>query len=593
MRNPSPISRWAWLLCAVACIWASCAWRLTGRDGEAWRTVIGSDGKGYYAYARSVILQGSLHPPVADASHLTAAGSGSVIKYSVGTVLLELPFILVAHVFAKLSGAPVDGLSKPYQVAVIVSGLFWFFFGMWQVRRTMLALEMRDGVVAFTMLLLCFGTGLGYYAVMAPSLSHVYSFAAIAFLLFALHRAWSADERRALIGVAVALGMVILIRPVNIIAVLALPLVMSTRIHSLRAWSASAGKRTVMIAIAILMSLVFVQPLLWYSQSGSWFTDPYAGEGFLWTHPHIWKTLFGAQKGLFFFWPLLLLSIPATIALWRHRRSDGIAFAVYACLVAYITSAWWSWEYGDCYGPRPYLDHFAVVAIAIGRLLNNVGPPIRLAIITCAAPLMALQCFQAWQFTAGIIHPFNMDMEKWRYVFLRSDDAARGSLGGDFEPPPFAPKGLDVVFDGSADTSGRDEHWPAVAWFANDQHGPLCRMDSVHHGGPAWRMSKDELPIGRSIFIEAWLTRTEAAPNSSRNAIIACSLGGPDSTRVWYSFRLNDLPSPPAAPFRRWRYAFRMPPALPGEELRWFITSVGNCSCGILPPRIRVSVVRQ
>ena len=592
MKGNASWSKWMLIGIGILSIWAMIGWRLIGEDGRAWRSVIGSDGRGYYAYLSSIFIHHRLSPPVADPDHVVPAGDGEVIKYFAGTAVAQSPFFLVGRACALLTDAPDDDQSLPYQLAIALAGLVFLLFGLDRVRRLLLELDIGEGAVTFTLALLFFGTGIGHYGIMAPSLSHVYSFALIAALLLATRRFLCHGERTQLLLSAVLFGWVVLVRPVNAIVLLALPAMMMGYGRTAGDVWRSIDRRTLMLSLVVLSCVLFIQPLLWYLQCGHWLVRPYAGEGFLWTSPRIARSLFGAQKGLFFHWPLLLLVVPGMIALWRAQPRAAFWLTICLSILAYITSAWWSWEYGDSYGPRPYLDLLSVMTLPIAFFFNGISARARLAITTASAPLMLLQCFHVWQYKQGIIHPYSMDGEKWRAIFLRTGARWRGALGGDFEPPPYAPHGLLHITSTTMNMEAIAPPWSGGQLVAEADGNHACRIDAITPLSTTLVVSADSLPDGRTLYLVCALRRLDLAPWCSADALVVCELDLNGQKRGYYRFKMNDLPSTVPDRWRSWRYAFRMPAPLPGEALRFYIWQPGSGAFLIDDLAVRISAAR-
>ena len=570
---------------------ASVRWRIIGDDGHGWKDIIISDGAGYHAYWSMVLEPGWRPAAEARPDHVVPAGNAMVIKYMVGTSLMQAPMVLMAHSIGLALGATPDARAFRYQIAVAIGGILWTFIGLVALRALLLRMGFEDRAVALSLLIILAGTGLVQHAVMSPGMSHPCSFAAVALLLLSVHRAWHEVSVRWTIVAAGLFAVVLLIRPVNGIVLLAVPALVSEGAVSPLRWWHVAGRRAVLPGAVLFVAMLSLQPLVWYLQSGTCFVRPYGGEGFHWLRPQLWKSLFGAQKGLFFHWPLLLLGLPGAVILWRRSPMAGAALTMHGMAMVHLTSAWWSWEYGDSYGPRPYLDHLPVAAVPMTTLLGSFTRRAARILWWSLLPFIALQLFHAWQYTVGIIHPFNMDLEKWRAIRLRTDASWRGALGGDLEPPPYAPCGMELVMRTSAHGGKVAPPWEENA--ATRPEGPggnTFLVDSDHPFGPTLRVGPAELPTGQAFHIEASLRRGEPRPGSGQDALVVTTLGRPGSAREHYAFRLNDVPF--AGTWRRWRYAYRMPAARPGEQLSWYVWQPGNGEILLDSISIRITAVR-
>jgi hypothetical protein len=115
--------------------------------------------------------------------------------------------------------------------------------------------------------------------------------------------------------------------------------------------------RFFLFALGGLVSIVFLQFLLWKWQSGNWFTWSYSGEGFNFLHPAFIENLFGFRNGLFLHSPIFLLSaITAAILIFRDRYTAGYWWG-YFLLNTWIISSWWCWDYETSFGNRPFTEH--------------------------------------------------------------------------------------------------------------------------------------------------------------------------------------------------------------------------------------------
>ena len=574
-RDPSWL---AWVGIAIAAVLLSAAFRFFGSDGRAWQHVIAGDGVCHHAYLSSLFIHGTLDPPVAQPAHLSAAEDGHVIKCTAGVACMQAPFYAVAHLRTLITEGPEDGRSLHYQFAIALAAWCYLVLGLWAVRALLLFLGTARSVTAAVLLLLFFGTGLAWYALMEPSMVHVYGFCSVACTMRAFQRAVHCSTLRWWLIAAAGLGLVVLVRPVNALMVLALPLLWSKAHRSAGVWTAQRVLRTVFWSGVVFGLVVSVQPILWYAQSGSFFAELYPGEGFNWSSPRILSSLFGAQKGLFFYWPLLLLVVPGAVVLWRRDRVAFAGAVLWFAVLAYVLSSWWNHVFADSYGLRPYVDHMAVFALVIAPAISvgveRWGPRVLAVII----PFLLLQCAQAWQYGTGIIQPQSMDAEKYRYIFLRFGTGYAGGLGGCAEPGPYAPCGMRVLIDATRDTRDPSTEVSGAEW---------TRMEGVESRGPSFRCEAPEYPTGKLVYVEMANTRRNLRPGGSAQAMVVCTIHLRSGGTSRYSFRLDHVPDPPAGPLRAWRSSFVLPaePAIQGIEL----AVEGAGAYALAPPRIRLS----
>ena len=571
------------LLCAALLV----DQRFIGGDGRAYESTISGDGEGYYAYLIAAFVQHDLDLPRIKDHLFSTSGDDRVIKFTCGTALLQAPFFLAAHLIAAFSHWPADGLSPPYTIAIGTGALAYMLLGMWYLRRLLLSFELGDGPVAFALCVLLFGTGLLYYAVLAPSMSHVYSFSMVACTLYAARRAWLAPAPYTLLRTAFFLALVVLIRPTNLFIGLALPVVTIGGTRTRIKWLRTFGPGGWLAMGTLFVAMLGLQPVLWYLQCGHFFVRPYSTEGFLWDRPMLWSVLFGARKGLFFYWPLLMLAIPGAVMVFLRSKISGTALVIALLSIIYVTGCWWNWYYGWAYGMRPLIDVLPLFGIPIGFFANSLWSSARWSLLLGSVPFMALQLFQTRQYTLGIIDPENMDREKYAHIFLEGGDRFRGIFGGANMVPPYAPNGLDTLMDTRRDGDVFRPRWSVSA----DSDGTFV-LDAARSISPAIVVDTTRPRAGGSIYLEVSLMRKALDRGAARTGVVVCSLGDDRAERIHIAWPIEDVPQPDDRLWRHWRYAFIAPPALPGERFSMHIEQTGQGTLLLKDVQVRVSIPR-
>lgn len=561
--------------------------RFIGGDGRAYEATISGDGEGYYAYLIAAFIQRDLDHPRIKENLFSSTGDDHVIKFTCGTALLQAPFFLAAHLIATLSPWPADGQSPPYPIAIGIGSLCYAVLGLRYLRRLLQSFNLGDGPVAFALCILLLGTGLLYYAVLAPSMSHVYSFSMVACALDAGRRAWLAPARSTLLRTTFLLALVVLIRPTNLLIVLALPVLTIGGTHAPIAWLRKVDPRTWLAAGTLFIALIGLQPLLWYLQCGHFFVRPYSTEGFLWDRPMLWSVLFGARKGLFFYWPLLLLAVPGAVMLFRRSKVAGGALVIALLSIIYVTGCWWNWYYGWSYGMRPLIDVLPLFSIPIGFLANKLWSSARWSLLLGCVPFMALQLFQTRQYTLGIIDPENMDREKYAIIFLKGGDRSRGIFGGANMVPPYAPRGLDTLVDTRRDGDPFRPHWSESA----SSDGTFV-LDATHPISPGIVVDNLRTRAGASIYLEVSLMRKALDVGAARTGVVVCSLSDDRAERIHITWPMEEVPQQDDRLWRHWRYAFIAPPPLHGERFSMHIEQTGQGTLLLKDVQVRVSVPR-
>ena len=326
-------------------------------------------------------------------------------KMSMGMAMLYAPFTAFAHyVLVPLMDYPADGYSPPYKIGLLISALCFFLLGLWQLRKILLK-YFNEHITALTLIVIALGTNLTWYASSEASMTHVYSFALVAFFYRMLER-WFEKPG---IGLAVlnglVFGLIVLIRPTNIMYVV-LFFVGDTFAARLKFLLKNYWK--LMLMILAFLIVWTPQLLFWKWVSGDWLLYSYGKEGFFWNNPQIISSLFSYRKGWLVYTPLMVLSFVGLPFLWIKYR--GLFWQVFMVLVLaiYINSSWWCWWFGGSFGNRSFIDAYGIYALAIAAVFQAVAGLKKWILSAIGVVLIAafvrLNLFQTWQYRMGLIH---------------------------------------------------------------------------------------------------------------------------------------------------------------------------------------------
>ena len=323
--------------------------------GGHWRSVLQADAKGYYAYLPAVLIHHDLHfgfleeaewagsNPNLDYDYRVNTSGGIVNKYWCGTAAMQAPFFLLAQAAVAATGGKADGYGKPYVMAVCLAAIFYALVGLWATARILEMFDVRPAAQAIVAAVLLFGTHLFYYVIVAPGMSHVYSFALIALFTLAALRYAAGGDRHSILAMGALLGLIILVRPMNAIILLSLPFLAGSW---QRLWSGLKELRqhpAITAAAAILaIAIVMTQPLIYFFSTGHWWVDSYPGEHFNWADPHPLDILFSYKKGLFLYTPACLLALVGLPYLYQRSRYAMLAWTGFMALLVYVLSSWWA-----------------------------------------------------------------------------------------------------------------------------------------------------------------------------------------------------------------------------------------------------------
>ncbi len=296
-----------------------------------------------------------------------------VIKTSMGLSYLYSPFFFAANAYAKKTDFKANGFTKPYQVSMQFSSIFYLLFGLFFLLK-ILRRYFKEWVVAVTILAIGLGTNLMAYTTREPSMSHSFSFSFITIFIW-LTIKW--HERKS-IGLSIltglVFGLIFLIRPTNIVVFL---FFIFYGISSPKDFSPKI--RELFFHWKSLLVIIFFTILMWVPQfaywkytTGNWLFFSYtSNEGFFWTQPAIWKGLFGIRKGFFIYTPIMIFSIIGMFHIRKFAKEFVIAIPLVFIIATYIILSWWTWWYGGSFGMRPYIDYYGFLAIPMAAFLQK------------------------------------------------------------------------------------------------------------------------------------------------------------------------------------------------------------------------------
>lgn len=353
----------------------------------------------------------------------TLDNSNHAMKYTSGWALLNLPFFLGGHIYAKANDYPVDGFSPPYQWSVIIACMFYLVLGMFLSAKLLLR-YFSVTVSTWVFLLLIFGTNYYFIVTDAFTMPHLHLFTLYAaFLLVSdnWHQKRNFVNSFLLGGI---LALMALIRPTEIIAAL-IPL-----LWGVFSWSDFKNKFKLLFTAELKKSLVVIgafvlvclpQLLYWKTVSGRFLYYGYdnAGEGFEFLHPNLINVLFSFRKGWFIYTPLALFFIAGFFFL--KKREYKYSLLIFYVLNVYIISCWTNWWYAESFSQRPLMHSFPVLLLPFGVLMEKIINERKYYFFAIFIPLTALNIFQTWQTNVGILHGSRMTFDYYKAIFLKTE----------------------------------------------------------------------------------------------------------------------------------------------------------------------------
>jgi hypothetical protein len=394
-------------------------------------TLIDNDVVSYYGFLPATFIYHDLtlgftnHPPRDYRGKFwpfQAPNGGKVLKYTMGLAILYLPFFTLGHLAAGIIGEVQDGYSPSYGFFLILGTIFYVSLGLILLRKILLR-WFSDATAALTVLTVFVGTNLLQYSTNDPLMSHAYLFALnIVFLYFTLQ--WhSAPTWKNSLYIGLTAGIIVLIRPSDIVSLLIFVLYGIYSMKSLREKLLLLKQHLLKLLFMGVCVLVvfFPQLLYWKWNTDNWFFYSYFGEKFYFSNPHIAELLFSFRKGWLIYTPIMVFSLLGLLLLKKYVKEFTLALPVFLIVNIWIISSWWCWWYGGGFSCRPLIDSYGLLAIPLAGFYNFfTGKSRWKAITTCSVVfiLIGYQVYQTFQFRYNGIHFDSMTKASYKNSFL-------------------------------------------------------------------------------------------------------------------------------------------------------------------------------
>jgi hypothetical protein len=292
-------------------------------------------------------------------------------KYPIGWALSGVPWFMMADLTSgvlNLAGKPVplDGWSPIYQGAVILGQAVYAFLSLWFACR--IVSRLFPARIAFPAVLLAWlASPLFIYQTIHLSMSHsVLFFAATGAWYFTLRIADRPDLRRYWMLTGCFCALTVLTRYQGVLLM----------IYPAALWLRLIHGKPRLLGNALLGAGCFLLTLLpqliaWKFLYGSFLVYSYAGEGFHWLRPHLWKVLFSSYHGWFNWNPAMAIGcVGFVLWVWRERSLMAWCFLVSSCAYWLTNAAWDCWWFGASFGAREFECSTLFVMIGFAYLLQ-------------------------------------------------------------------------------------------------------------------------------------------------------------------------------------------------------------------------------
>lgn len=399
------------------------------------RGVIKWDVISYYAYLPATFIYGDVtlefldDPPEGFVNDnkfwfFELENGSKLIQTSMGLSILYSPFFFTAHALAPLFGEARDGYGSIYQLFLVLSSLFYVMIGLLLLRKILLR-YFSPVATAVTLVLVALGTNLFFYTVHEGPMSHAYNFTLITLFLFLVIRWFEKPVAKNAVWIGLVYGMIVLVRPTNVITGVLILL------WGVTGWSSFRDRIRFLFLkwpqVAMMVGCFILpwipQMVYWKTVTGSFLFNSYgpSGSSFYFGSPHIIDVLFSYRKGWYLYTPVMLVATAGIFFMGKSCRQGWLAILLYLILQVYLQASWWSWWNGGSFGLRSFVDIYGIMAIPLAALVEAAVKARRGVTVTAGLALLFLlymNQYQTFQYNRGVIHHTGMTKEAYWLNFL-------------------------------------------------------------------------------------------------------------------------------------------------------------------------------
>ena len=349
-----------------------------------WRSDLWADPAGYYVYLPALFIYDfdaekfpeKIDSLCGDGFKINTVKNKLFTKYTCGVAILQAPVFLIVHALSNSSGSQYEGFAGLYQKVPAFAAAFYCFLGLLFLFK-FLRFYFTTRISALTTLCIFFGTNLYFYSVYGNGHSHVYSFALFSAFLYLTKVITNETKEHKIIQIiswSFVAALVILIRPLNVIFLIAAAFIDCNSLNSFWLRLQLFLKPKYIIILLAATAITFIpQFLYWKYVSGNWIYYSYGNESFLyWKSPQLMKLLFSPNNGLLPYNPIYLIIVFTLLIMIFKKVKNGLSILVAFCLVVYFSASWHAVTFGCGYGCRNFAEYTALFTLPMGWVFEKI-----------------------------------------------------------------------------------------------------------------------------------------------------------------------------------------------------------------------------
>lgn len=352
------------------------------------------------------------------------------------------------------------------------------------------------------------------------------------------------------------LGFIILVRAIDVFILLVIPFFYQSFYEfKNRFIEVIKDFKTLFISGGLMLSVFSIQLFIWHAQTGEWIKNSYSDNGFYFSKPHIFEMLFGFNSGMIPYTPLLLAVPLGLYFLCKENKFKALILATFILFCLYVYSCYWAWTYFDGVGTRVFVDYYVFVAILLAYVFAALKTIFVKSLVAGVVLLfVAFNLIICYQYKEQIIQSTGMNFEKYKYVFLQTNESYKKCLGGSYDIKPYSKQPKESYSKHFFDFT-KNWNYSHIVTTRTNRFYNFMRNE---HGVAVHNMLFDK--PSKKIFLEIDFDKLEYSRNHSKEACIAVSHNDKNNKcKSFQTFKINDVPvTETIAYWKKHQYTFSM-----------------------------------
>jgi hypothetical protein len=176
------------------------------------------------------------------------------------------------------------------------------------------------------------------------------------------------------------------------------------------------------ILCIIGLSIISIQLVVYYIQTGHFFVYSYTTEKLNLLQPHFIDFLFSYKKGFFLYTPLaFIILLVWLITNIKKNVFEALSMFIFLATTMYFLSCWWNWWYGWSFSQRPMVEYLPYFGYMCAMVLWQCKTALKRNVFLLFCIFCVALCqLQTYQYRYYILDAENNTKAKYWQNFLKT-----------------------------------------------------------------------------------------------------------------------------------------------------------------------------